>query len=674
MRLPCSFVCFVLAFNALLFATTATSHAQVAVVQPTAEELATEWDRLGRRQRPFQINKVNEFDLTGPPAAKTAISYDANTLLVLDQEGALVFWDLRTGKQINRIIPDQASADAVIDINANGTDAIVGFPSGLIQLYKPERTKPLIQFDAFKTPLTMVRYSANQAGIIAVDKFGKSWEVNLKGQSKGFQKGPSEDTPIQSLVAAGGPKGTWWKIMIDQDNQVSDVYFDGEKQTENNLELEAPTKIDASEDRFVLLSPKQLSWVVLEDRGTQEFEAKFSQVKLKAPLYDARLGYMQRFIWALSDDKLELRSMSFGQVQKSMDLPDDLPPEHTHIRPGGDALVTITPQGHVTRWAAYVEADDSIETLLISLGSAYQQGRFDAYEAIAEKWNGRIDDFENDSHETPYTFLMRAVQRRAIGRPGEQVKTYPDIEAWIENNPDNCKFMRIALFRLYLADGYRARGEGFANTVTEEGWKTFYANMEKSWEVIEPIFDQKDAPAEAYTCAVIAGKNLQWDRDIINQYLRLTFEKYPTYHRTFTEEAVARLPRWGGKPGETEYLARFTADKIGGIEGDMLYAKIAQNVSRYLGWDNMDVEARFSRERVLKGLLALAKLNDNNETINLTLYLAGKWEDEETGLAAANREIDLLEMRMNQPIKDREEMAKRSYEHARKRHQKPSAE
>lgn len=667
MRFQWSFFVLALLAGLLALSVPASLLGQPAAQQPTAEELAELWDRLAHRERPLQISKANQFDLTGPAASKTAIAKKGGTLLVLDQEGALVFWNLKTGEQTARIVPQQATPDAVIDISYNGRTAVVGFPSGLIQVYVVTRDKPAIEYDAFKTPVTMVQFSSDQDRVIAVDQFGKSFEVDVKGRSKGFQFGPDEETPIQSFVAAGGREQTWWKIYVDDDNQVSDIFFDGQQKLENNLKLEPPHRIESSDDRFLLVGPKQLAWSILVYKAESKFEAKFSKVNLDAPLHDAALVYRKPRMWALSDEQLELRSLTFGRVDKSVKLPADLPAEHTRLIPNDEAMVTLTPDGHVTRWNAYVDAGSSLNDLVVSMSNETVRQRFDALEIIAKKWNDRTDHFEDKEHETPYSFLMSTVQRVAPQLPGHQEKPYQAMHDWIANNPDNCQFTRIALFRLYLADGYRARGQGYAKSVTEEGWKTFYENMVKSWEVAEPLFDQEYIPAEAYTCAIIAGKNLQWDREVINQYLRQAFEKYPTYHRTFTEEAVARLPRWGGKPGETEYLARFTADKLGGVEGDILYAQLAQHVSRFVGWDNIDIETRFSRERIMKGMLAMTKSTQNKLTTKQTLQLAVKWEDEEAGLTAAGRLVELMESTHDKPQQVKQELIEKLYEQAKQR-------
>jgi len=635
--------------------------------RPTAEELADKWDRLAHRQRPLQISKANEFDLTGPAVSKFAISQDGRTLLVLDQEGAIVFWDLRTGQQKSRIVPEQASPDAAIGIGHNGKTAVVGFPSGLIQVYAFNRDKPAINYDAYKTPITRIQISSDDKRVIAVDGFGKSFVVDAFGKSKGFEFAATKDEPLDSFVAAGGPQESWWKIYVDKDHKISDVFFDGEEKLENNLELEAPQRIESSGDRFLLVGPKQLAWSLLSYKGGQKFEAKFAKVDLDYPLHDASYVDQKNRMWTLSDQHLEMRELTYGRVSKSIKLPADLPAEHTRLIPNDEAMVTITPEGHVTRWNAYVDTHNSLAELTLSSGNETIRLRFDALEIIARRWNGRTDHFFDGEHMTPYTFLMSSVQRVATEVPGHDIKPYKAFHDWIENNPDNCQFTRIALFRLYLADGYRARGEGYANTVTEEGWKIFYENMEKSWEVAEPLFDQKEIPAEAFTCAIIAGKNLQWDRQIVNDYLREAFAKYPTYHRTFAEEAVARLPRWGGKPGETEYLARFTADKLGGIQGDILYAQLAQHVSRFVSWDAIDTETGFSRERVMKGMLAMTKSSENQFTINQTLLLAAKWEDEEAGLIAAKRLVELDARPSKFVYPDKYELIDKVYEQAKQR-------
>lgn len=642
MRFSSSCFRFVCLVGLWLIGLPASAQEQPQSLQPPAEELVASWEKLAHRKRPYQINKANEFDLSGPAAAKTAISKDGGTLLVLDTEGALVTWNLATGEQIARVLPEQASPESAIAISNNGKLAVVGFPSGLIEVYVPPKTKPAIRYDAFKTPIAMLAFSADQDRIIAVDQFGKSFEVDGKGKSKGFHPGPTKDTAVQSFVAAGAKQESWWKIHVDQENKVTDIYFNGHQRSENNIELEPPHLIDSANDNFLVASPHQLAWAILTYKGKKKYEPDFKKTEITDTLYDAAFVEHHLWMWTLTDKRLEARDVAVGRAARFVELPADLLPEHTKIFPNADTLVTITPEGHVTRWNAYIDIASSVSQLSASISNEAYRHRFDALEMIAKKWNGQVDHFEDKEHETPYTFLMQSVQQVAGRMKGnDEEQAYPDLHKWIEENPDNCQFMRIALFRLYLADGYRIRGSGYANSVPEEAWAAFYDNMEKSWEVLAPIFDDKEVPAEAYTSAIIAGKNLQWERDEINKYLRQAFEKYPNYHRTFAEEAVARLPRWGGRPGETGYLARFTADKLEGVEGDIMYARIAQHVSRFVGWDDIDTETDFSRERIMKGMLAITETTADAYTINQTLLLAAKWEDEEAGLKAAKRLIEL---------------------------------
>ncbi|RCS46467.1 hypothetical protein DTL42_16040 [Bremerella cremea] len=637
-------LCFRLACLFVLLASGISAFAQdqPQPPKPPAEKLVESWAKLAHRKRPPQIHKANEFDLSGPAVSKTSISKDGSTLLVLDTEGALVTWNLKTGEQIARILPEQASPDSEITISDNGNSVVIGYPSGLIEVYVPPKTKPLIRYDAFKTPIAMVRLSADQNRVIAIDQFGKSFEVDAFGKSKGFDPGPTEDTVVQSLIAAGGRQEPWWKVHVGPENKVTDVYYDGHERSENHLELEPPQFIDSANDNFMVGGPHQLAWVILYYKGEDKYEPTFKQIDIAETLYDAALVDYNNWIWTLTDKRLEVRETSFGRPAKFVELPAELPPEHTQILPNGETLVTITPEGHVTRWDAYLDTTSGISRLSVSVSNESFRQRFDALEMIAQQWNGRVDHFEDKEHETPYTFLMRSVQAIAPRLKGsDEDQPYPSLHKWIEENPDNSQFMRIVLFRLYLADGYRIRGGGYANSVPEDAWEAFYDNMEKSWEVVAPVFDQQDVPAEAYTCAIIAGKNLQWEREEVNKYLRQAFEKYPNYHRTFAEEAVARLPRWGGRPGETGYLARFTADKLGGVEGDIMYARIAQHVSRFVSWDDIDTETDFSRERIMKGMLAITETTEDAFAINQTLLLAAKWEDEESGLKAAKRLVEL---------------------------------
>jgi hypothetical protein len=138
---------------------------------------------------------------------------------------------------------------------------------------------------------------------------------------------------------------------------------------------------------------------------------------------------------------------------------------------------------------------------------------------------------------------------------------------------------RIALARAYIAYGWKARGNGFANTVTPEGWQQFGQRIALARTTLEQAQKLNRGDPEWFRAMQIVALAQGWPRQQVDALVDQILNTEPTYYPSVTAEANYLLPKWYGTPGETEEFAARVADRIGGSEGDATYFVIASGIN-----------------------------------------------------------------------------------------------
>jgi len=116
---------------------------------------------------------------------------------------------------------------------------------------------------------------------------------------------------------------------------------------------------------------------------------------------------------------------------------------------------------------------------------------------------------------------------------------------------------------------WKARGNGVANDVSENGWKLFGERLDQCKAVLDQV---KDRPGEWYTAMQRCALGQSWDRAAYDGLVNEGLKRNPDYDTIIFVKGYWLQPRWHGEEGEFEkFLA--AADKRGGGAGDALYAR-----------------------------------------------------------------------------------------------------
>ena len=181
------------------------------------------------------------------------------------------------------------------------------------------------------------------------------------------------------------------------------------------------------------------------------------------------------------------------------------------------------------------------------------------------------------------------------------------IEDWIKQKPTS-PTARAALAKAWISFAWRARGSGYADSVTKEGWAKFEERLHKSEEAIKQAEALPVKCPELYVAKLILAKALSWEKPEFNKVFDTAVKFEPSYMGFYREKMVYLLPRWSGEQGEFEKFISARADKLGGKAGDIFYAEMVWRYNR----DNWDGDELFknttlSYARAKKGLQFMIK-------------------------------------------------------------------
>lgn len=152
------------------------------------------------------------------------------------------------------------------------------------------------------------------------------------------------------------------------------------------------------------------------------------------------------------------------------------------------------------------------------------------------------------------------------------------LKAWGKAFP-NSATQKIASAAFLIDAAWRARGSGYAKTVSEDNWKLFKERLGEAAKILN------DLPrAEWSPYAYSRWGQLAMGAGLSTEEAQKSFaegaERWPEYYDLYFAEAMRLLPRWQGKVGEwEEWLAEQT--KYGNEVSDEMYARVVWSLLDY---------------------------------------------------------------------------------------------
>jgi hypothetical protein len=259
---------------------------------------------------------------------------------------------------------------------------------------------------------------------------------------------------------------------------------------------------------------------------------------------------------------------------------------------------------------------------------------WDELDSLAEKMRGERLRFEGGGWQLHvlYCIVSAGCSNRDSDAAWEE--ELAALQDWIRHSPSS-PTPRIALADAYERYAWKARGSGFSDTVTDEGWKLFSQRVTEARTILEECKQIGQDDPEWYNAMLEIARDQGWSRAQVEALADEAINKEPGYFYSVRDVAIYLLPKWNGEPGDTEKYVEATANRIGGSEGDALYFFVAEIVliREYKCFSCSP--PTFPWERIRKGYAAIRSLYGvNNYELNALAFLALSANDFQTARVA----------------------------------------
>lgn len=214
---------------------------------------------------------------------------------------------------------------------------------------------------------------------------------------------------------------------------------------------------------------------------------------------------------------------------------------------------------------------------------------------------------------------------------------------WIHAR-ENSITPRVLKARLQVSYAWKIRGGGWAESVKETQWKKYFERLQQAARTLRGANQLAERCPVYWSTWQRAALGLQMERKDYDAIFAAATTEFPDYWYYYSTRAVFLLPRWYGEAGEWERDLTKSADHLGGVNGDMLYAQVAWSTQQYGSGINVFEGKQISWERVHKGLEQLLILYpDSVAARNERVILAGLADDKpkaQAFLTELNKEAD----------------------------------
>jgi hypothetical protein len=188
---------------------------------------------------------------------------------------------------------------------------------------------------------------------------------------------------------------------------------------------------------------------------------------------------------------------------------------------------------------------------------------------------------------------------------------------------------RVAKAMALTRYAWFARGSGYSNTVTKEGWQMFAQRIADSRSVLESCRNSAASCPHWFAAMLLIARAQNWDKPKAIALFEESRRTVPFYHPIYHEMVRYLLPKWHGKYGEWQSFIRQAYQATGGTEGEFLYACLAWRAD-YEGQELFLGPAPVDWPLMRSGFAELVRRYPSEHTQKHFLYYACLAEDRPT--------------------------------------------
>lgn len=258
-----------------------------------------------------------------------------------------------------------------------------------------------------------------------------------------------------------------------------------------------------------------------------------------------------------------------------------------------------------------------------------EKQEYDELEKLAEDGRSAEDACANGDWQVVPVYA--ALELSAAQDDSAWLARQKAIAAWIQARPESIT-ARVALARLLTGYAWKARGTGYANTVSDTSERLFEERLHQAAAVLKEAAALKAKCPVYWTTVMKVALGLGVTKEQHERIFQQAVRAYPDYTPIYTQRGIFLLPRWYGEEGEWVTDLTKSADQTGGEKGDILYAQVAWSLRGYSGEKNVfEDNTNLVWARIDRGWSALEKkLPDSLEAIHMHGHMAALAGDGKT--------------------------------------------
>jgi len=228
-----------------------------------------------------------------------------------------------------------------------------------------------------------------------------------------------------------------------------------------------------------------------------------------------------------------------------------------------------------------VEKSSEVDNYIQVVSAPTSREDFAALDKMADEARSSKSRFPGGGWKL-FTFYVAMQKMPAKPTEEDWQKRIDFFQRWVEARPKSIT-ARVALAAGYEDYAWVARGHGYADTVTDEGWRLFGERIGKAGTVLIEAAKLDAKCPQWYVEFQQVGRAGGLDKEQLRQIFEKGVAFAPDYYYLYQQEAISLLPKWGGAPGDVAAFLDESYRRVGGDKGAMLYFQIASNMCGVCG-------------------------------------------------------------------------------------------
>jgi hypothetical protein len=284
--------------------------------------------------------------------------------------------------------------------------------------------------------------------------------------------------------------------------------------------------------------------------------------------------------------------------------------------PASNLHAVMLPELPPTTPARRLENSDAFHAML---AGQLQQGEFAMLEMTAGVARTEQPKFAGGVWML-YEFYDGLGRPIAIAAPADWDSQIAAVKKWIAAYPESAT-PRIVLAKVCIERGWQARGSGYANSVNDSGWGTFFENIATAKSILLEAAKLKEKCPYWYEAMQAVALAEGWDKAQARELFDQASAFEPAYYHYYREYANFLLPKWYGEDGETQAFADEVLKRVSEPDAFIIYYEIAGLMACQCDKDRDSLDG-ISWPKVKVGYAALVRRNGTSSLkVNRFAYM-----------------------------------------------------